>query len=220
MIKAILFDFDGTIADTLPLVVSSIQKAAFPFYQRVLSYDEIAQTFGPCEEGSLQILLPNHYKEATNLFYKYYEEDAKSLNCEQPFLGIIELLQNLKKHNIIIGLVTGKGTTTTNISLKKYNMLNTFDIIKTGSTEKSIKTECIIDIIKKYKLNAEDVVYIGDMPSDIDSAKQANCKIISVLYADKKNEQQILAKKPDKICYSLDELSSFLLQQLNNEVFL
>ena len=99
-------------------------------------------------------------------------------------------------------------------------MLNTFDIIKTGSTEKSIKTECIIDIIKKYKLNAEDVVYVGDMPSDIDSAKQANCKIISVLYADKKNEQQILAKKPNKICYSLDELSSFLLQQLNNEVFL
>lgn len=39
---------------------------------------------------------------------------------------------------------------------------------------------------KKYKLNAEDVIYIGDMPSDIDSAKQANCKIISVLYADKK----------------------------------
>ena len=51
MLKAVIFDFDGTIGDTLKLVIESIREAVSPFMDRELSDDEIADTFGPIEEG-------------------------------------------------------------------------------------------------------------------------------------------------------------------------
>ena len=56
MLKAVIFDFDGTIGDTLKLVIESIREAVSPFMDRELSDDEIADTFGPIEE----YLLPTH----------------------------------------------------------------------------------------------------------------------------------------------------------------
>ena len=47
MLKAVIFDFDGTIGDTLKLVIESIREAVSPFMDRELSDDEIADTFGP-----------------------------------------------------------------------------------------------------------------------------------------------------------------------------
>ena len=212
MIKAVLFDFDGTIGDTLPLVVKAIQQATEPFLRRTLSYDEIAETFGPSEEGSILKLVPKHYDEACKLFYQYYIAEHEM--CATPYKGIIELIEMLKKYNVLVGLVTGKSRKTTDISLKKYNMTDIFDIVKTGSLQKSVKDECIKQILQKCSLQSQELIYIGDMPSDIDSARKIDVKIVSVLYATLQNEVDIKAKKPDKICYSVEELTDYLKIQI------
>lgn len=208
MIKAVLFDFDGTIADTLPLVVSSIQKSVEPFLRKKISYKDIAETFGPCEEGSILKLVPEHYIEARELFYKYYIADH--LICPVPYNGIIDLVKMLKDRRVLVGLVTGKSKRTTEISLEKYHMLGIFDIVKTGSLRKSIKTDCIKEILREYSLNTNEVFYIGDMPSDIDSARSVGIKIISVVYSTLLNEAAIKLKSPDKICYTVNELINCL----------
>lgn len=210
MIKSVLFDFDGTIADTLPLVVSSLQKALYPIYKRRLSYEEIAKTFGPCEEGSIKLLAPDNFEETMALFYDYYQQDDIDCNCVKAFSGIKNLINKLKQRGLIVGLVTGKGEFTTKNSLDKYGLKDIFDVIKTGSIEKSIKCECILEVIEQYKLKPQEVYYVGDMPSDIDAARKAGCKIISVLYADIRNETVIREKAPDAICYSVGELEAFL----------
>lgn len=208
----VLFDFDGTIGDTLPLVVKSIAKAVKPFVHKDLTYEEIAKTFGPCEEGSILQLVPNHFKEACDLFHKYYREEHHT--CDKPFTGIKDLINKLKSKQILIGLVTGKSEFTTHYSLQKYEMDTVFDVIKTGSMYKSIKTKCIQDIISQYKLNPQEVIYIGDMPSDIISAREAHIKIISVLYATPQSEAGIKANHPDKICFSIQDLTDYLLNNL------
>lgn len=215
MIKMVLFDFDGTIGDTLPLVVNTIAKAVKPFVHKDLTYDEIAKTFGPCEEGSILKLVPNNFDEAATLFHKYYREEHHT--CAKPFAGIKELIAKLKAQNILVGLVTGKSEFTTHCSLEQYQMDTSFDVIKTGSMQKSIKTQCIKEIIAKYKLNPQEVIYIGDMPSDIDSARAAQTKIVSVLYATPQSEQAVKAKQPDKICYSIQELAAYLLNEVKQE---
>lgn len=208
MIKAVLFDFDGTIADTLPLVVSSIQKTVESFLQKKLSYEEVAEVFGPCEEGSILKLVPENYVKACELFYKYYVNDHDM--CSTPYNSIVDLIKMLKKEGILVGLVTGKGRRTTKISLKKYHMMNIFDVIKTGSLQKSMKVECIKEVLDEYFLKPCEAFYIGDMPSDIDSARKAGIKIISVMYSTLLNEADIKIKSPDKICYIVNELVDYL----------
>ena len=184
MLKAVIFDFDGTIGDTLKLVIESIREAVSPFMDRELSDDEIADTFGPIEEGSiLKFVDEKDYEEACKLLY-----DA----------------------NLIVILATGKGAKTCEISLKQYQMENLFDKVKTGSIKGGIKPQMMQEVIDEYKLSADEVIYIGDAPTDIDAARQVGVKIASVLYGTRIEEEAVKAKNPDAICYSIEDVKKYL----------
>ncbi len=76
LIKAVIFDFDGTLANTIPLCIEAFRKAVEPIVQRPLSDEEIMSTFGPDEEGSIRKLAPQHYEEATADFYEALQSPA------------------------------------------------------------------------------------------------------------------------------------------------
>lgn len=210
MLKAVIFDFDGTIGDTLKLVIESLREAVSPFIDRNLSDDEIAATFGPIEEGSiLKFVDKKYYDEACERLYSAYERLHKDIT-PKPFEGVIELIKYLKSKNIIVTLATGKGAKTCEISLKQYQMENIFDKVKTGSIKGGIKPQMMKEIINDYGLNPSDVIYIGDAPTDIDAARTVGVRIASVLYGTRIEEEAVKAKNPDAICYSVEELKQYL----------
>lgn len=55
MIKAIIFDLDGTIGDTVPLCIAAFKKSVEPLAGRVFSEEDIVSTFGPSEEGTINV---------------------------------------------------------------------------------------------------------------------------------------------------------------------
>ena len=63
MLKAVLFDFDGTVGNTLPLCIAAFQKAITPLAGRSFSEREIVATFGPSEEGTIRALIPQFYEQ-------------------------------------------------------------------------------------------------------------------------------------------------------------
>lgn len=90
MLKAVLFDFDGTVGNTLPLCIAAFQKAITPLAGRSFSEREIVATFGPSEEGSIRALIPQFYEQGVEGYLHYYRE-LHSM-CPAPFPGIPELL--------------------------------------------------------------------------------------------------------------------------------
>jgi len=52
-IKALIFDLDGTLANTLPLCVAAFRKSVEPLLDRAISDEKIIATFGPSEEGTI-----------------------------------------------------------------------------------------------------------------------------------------------------------------------
>ncbi len=210
MLKAVIFDFDGTIGDTLKLVIESIREAVSPFMDRELSDDEIADTFGPIEEGSiLKFVDEKDYEEACKLLYDAYARLHKEIT-PKPFAGVVDLIKYLKSKNLIVILATGKGAKTCEISLKQYQMENLFDKVKTGSIKGGIKLQMMQEVIDEYKLSADEVIYIGDAPTDIDAARQVGVKIVSVLYGTRIEEEAVKAKNPDAICYSIEDVKKYL----------
>ena len=210
MLKAVIFDFDGTIGDTLKLVIESIREAVSPFMDRELSDDEIADTFGPIEEGSiLKFVDEKDYEEACKLLYDAYARLHKGIT-PKPFAGVVDLIKYLKSKNLIVILATGKGAKTCEISLKQYQMENLFDKVKTGSIIGGIKPQMMQEVIDEYKLSKDEVIYVGDAPTDIDAARQVGVKIASVLYGTRIEEEAVKAKNPDAICYSIEDVKKYL----------
>lgn len=217
MLKAVIFDFDGTIGRTLPLVIKAVRAGVSPFIGREPSDEEIAATFGPIEEGSIRFFLPDdeaQYEKGCKLMFDYYENHHDEI-APRPFDGIVDLIKHLKSKGLIVTLATGKGKKTCDISLRHYGMEDVFDTVETGSIKGGIKPQMMNAILKKYNLKPQEAVYIGDAPSDIDAARQVGTGIISVLYGTLPEYiDEVKAKQPDAICHSPAEVAAYIDSQL------
>lgn len=174
MIKAIIFDLDGTICDSIPMCIEGFRKAVNPYIDHELSEKEVIQTFGLNEIGMIKAVVKNNWEKALNDFYLEYEK-LHSM-CMEPFQGIYELLRFIKDNKIIVGLVTGKGEKSCDITLRKLQLEKSFDDVLTGSEYYNNKSDCILLLMKKYSLDSNEIIYIGDAVSDI-----LACKSIGVI---------------------------------------
>lgn len=149
MIKLVAFDLDGTIGETIPMCIAAFDKAVSPYVNQKLTERQIIQTFGLNEEGMIKKVLGKNWQKGFNDFYLRYQE--MHVMCPHPFEGIKQLITELKKRNITLALVTGKGERSCLITLLQFGMENDFDSIKTGSPDKNIKTETLSALQHKYK---------------------------------------------------------------------
>ncbi len=204
MIKAVIFDLDGTLGDTLPLCIEAFKKSIEPLAGKKLSDNEIIATFGPSEEGTIQQLIPDHYEQGVKDYLKYYQE-LHSMSMS-PFDGIVELLEYLRSSELIAALVTGKGHKSARITLEIYGISDMFDMVETGWIKGPRKVEGIQAVLAKYNLMPEEAVYIGDTASDIKSARDAGIAIWSAAWSSTANISELQESMPDMIFTEIETL--------------
>jgi pyrophosphatase PpaX len=181
VIKAIIFDFDGTLANTLPICFYAFKKVFKEFDDRDYSSDEIKAMFGPSETGIIRENLSHINKEqAIELYYKAYTEHHHEL--VKPNDEMDELLEYLKSRGIKLGIVTGKGTRSLDISLQALQMDGLFDVIITGDDVINPKPhpEGVLKALNLLGIEKEDAMFLGDSDADIQAGKQANVYTVGV----------------------------------------
>lgn len=212
-IKAVIFDLDGTLANTLPLCIQAFRQTIEPLINRSISNTEIIATFGPSEEGTIMALAPNHYDKGVSNYLHFYENLHEM--CPVPFEGIKELLEILKSKGIHISMVTGKGKHSTDISLKHFELTHFFEIIETGSPSGARKTEgiqIILNLLKDVKSN--EVIYVGDAPSDIIASRKVGVQVVAAAWADTAEPEKLKVLKPDELFYNLKDFKKWLVDKI------
>ena len=126
-LKAVIFDLDGTLANTLPLCIAAFRKAIEPHINRSVSDAEIIATFGPSEEGTIMALAPDFYEQGVADYLTHYTTLHDM--CNAPFEGIIPLLEQLKEKGVRTAMVTGKGRKSALVSLEKFGLLPYFESV-------------------------------------------------------------------------------------------
>ncbi len=130
-IKAVIFDIDGTLANTVPLCIAAFRHAVEPIVNRPLSDEEIQSHFGPDEEGTIKSLAPDDYKKGTSDFLRFYE--AMHDMCSAPFEGMTELLDELQQKGVHLAIATGKGKYTSGLTLHRLGLVSYFEMIENGT---------------------------------------------------------------------------------------
>ena len=180
MIKMVAFDFDGTIANTIPMCIEAFQKAMLPYTGYKLTKEEIVQTFGLNEIGMVKMFAGNNWQPALIDFYYYYEKFHE--RCSVPFPQINDLIEYLKGKGIHVTLITGKGSLSCEISLKKLNMEHNFCKVMTGSEARNNKAESIIAVMDQYAIQKKEFYYVGDAVSDIIACREAGVTCLSAAW--------------------------------------
>ena len=214
-IKGIIFDLDGTLADTLPLCIKSFQLA----FEEVtgIKYSEctITQFFGQTEEGITKSIAPDSWEDCFDAYIRIYKENHHL--CPAIFDGTREILDFLKENNYKIAMVTGKGKPSADITLDYFGIKNYFEYIETGSAEGVIKDKCITKILKRWQIPANQTAYIGDQPSDITCSKKAGVIPIAVTWASIINTELLEKETPYKIFSKISDFKDWLEQITENK---
>lgn len=208
-IKAVIFDLDGTIGNTLPLCIKAFRQSIEPLIGRSVSDAEIIATFGPSEEGTIMALAPNHYDKGVADYLQHYETFHEM--CPSPFEGIEELLRTLKEKSVRIAMVTGKGKYSTTISLKQFGLENYFEFIETGMPGGPRKPEGIQLVLNNFSdLAKEEIIYVGDAPSDIAASRRVGIPIVAAAWAETAEPAKLKELEPDEIFFSIADFATWL----------
>lgn len=213
--KAVVFDFDGTLSDSFPLVAGKITEAIAMFRKEELTEEENNSIYGPTEEGIILKLIKDK-GEAKECFLRYldlYNEYHEEL-LPDFIPGIRELLEELNKRNIPVFLLTGRSKESTMITLTKFNAFKYFKAIYTGGLYGEVKEELLNELASIHHYNKEDLVYIGDSLHDVPQCRRANVDIISVSYANTDSYEKLDEINKGNVAKTVEELKAKLFQIL------
>jgi pyrophosphatase PpaX len=164
-LNGIIFDLDGTLADTMDLSCSAFQHVFQSLAHRVFTPQEVFAMFGQDEEGIIRSVLPDQWQEALQLHLDFYEDEHDSRVL--PIPHVLDLLDWLAASGLKVGLVTGKGTRAAGITIRKLGLEHYLDAIETGFPQRLDKPTCIRRILDCWGEKACEVAYVGDIPYDM-----------------------------------------------------
>ena len=209
-LAGVVFDLDGTIAESHPMAIQLFGSAIAQQGGRDLTPDEVVALFGPNEQGIFRIALGEERWEAA---WKTYLADYLGRHedlCPEPFPGMGALLQRLHDCGCRLGLVTGKTATTAGISLEVFGISDLFSGVEGGAMEGVIKAEGINRLLDAWNLDVSQVAYVGDTPGDIRESRRAGVMAVAAAWSDFADGEMLAGEAPDAIFEEVGEFARWV----------
>lgn len=211
MKKAVIFDLDGTLLNTLDDLADSTNYALSKFGYPTRTIEEVRQFVGNGVAKLIERAIPEgknnpNFEKCLSIFKENYAQNM--YNKTAPYNGIIEMLSNLKSKGIKIAVVSNKFDLAVKELCKKY--FEGFIDFAAGENEaqgikKKPAPDTVISVLNEFNFASEDAVYVGDSDVDIMTAKNSKMPCISVTWGfrDEKflleNGATILINAPSEI---------------------
>ncbi len=201
--KYVIFDFDGTLADTEEANFVIYQKLAEKYNLRNITMDELGHLKKMNAKDVMAYVelkkryLPFILKKGKSLL----TQDIKNIRLCKP--DIFHIIKQLKEMGIKTAIITTNSKANVTLFLEAHNVVDTFDLI--ASATMFGKESKMKRIVKKEKLNIREFLYVGDEIRDIIAAKNAGMDIASVgwgyntIESLKKNEPNYLIFEPSEL---------------------
>tara|TARA_B100000676_G_scaffold20371_1_gene17698 strand:+ start:110477 stop:111127 length:651 start_codon:yes stop_codon:yes gene_type:complete len=187
MIKAVLFDFDGTLADTAPDLGYALNRQRMNRGLSNLPIDLIRTEASSGARGLLGLGLQikpgdSGYEELYDEFLNFYEEQL----CKDTVLfpGIVELLDEIESRNLLWGIVTNKARRFTDPLLKQLGLSSRTSCVICGGDTVNFKPhpEPLLAALNILNVTPAECIYLGDDIRDVESSLAAGIEPIVAMY--------------------------------------
>jgi len=200
--RTLIFDFDGTIADTFTPVVAILNALASEFGYRQAEPGELP-TLTQLEPRELAKRMGLPFHKLPLLAVRVRKEMAKNMPNVRPCKGIVPALTELRQRGVGIGILTSNSRENVSAFLA-HNPDLTFDFISTGSGLFS-KQKRLRRLLDKRGFALAHTSYVGDETRDIEAAKSLGMRMIAVGWGFSA-AQLLSAKRPDHLIMDPAEL--------------
>jgi len=179
MIRTVIFDFDGTIADSLEIIIRLFNDVSSKYDLPQIKESDYDDLRGKSAHELVKQfkVTPLKLLMLSNEIRKNFREKVKDAPSNT---GIKELIWDLHKNDIKVGIVTSNSKENVEVFLKN-NKIENVDFIH---SEKNLfgKGNVLNNVITAQGLNHLETFYVGDEVRDIDAARKSGIQIISVTW--------------------------------------
>ncbi len=187
MIKAVLFDLDGTFADTAPDLANALncvrqEKGLSPLPLESIRLETSNGANALIKLGFEIETSATDFSNLKNRLLDHYLNNIAEYTT--LFAGIDELIKKLEERSITWGIVTNKPMRFTNPLMEKLGISDRTHCIVSGDTTSHAKPhpESLIYATKLLGISPRDCLYIGDAARDISAARNAGMRSLIAMY--------------------------------------
>lgn len=211
MLKLLIFDLDGTLADTSIDITNAINYALEPVGVKPFSVEDIKLMVGSGITKLLHSLIPpekiseDALKEVVNRFLRYYSEHLLDNTVAYP--NVKDTLSKLRDYRKAV--ISNKREIFSKKVLEGIGILEFFDLVLGSDSvpERKPSPVPVLEILRRFEISKNEAVMIGDSNYDIESAKAAGVRIIAVTYGFRPKER---LKDADYMIDDFGELTDLL----------
>src|SRR5262245_64964885 len=209
--ETVLFDFDGTIADTLPLIYEAFNAALAPVIGRILEHQELRWMFGPPDHQMIRLAIPEeHHERAIAKYVQVYQDEHQRLASAFPGMG--EILVRCHAQGVKVGIVTGKSHETAEFSLRALGLADAYDVLVAGDDVERQKPDPghprTALAVLGHRAGSPGA-FVGDSAADMHAGHGAGLTTIAVTWGVPEHDD-LLEARADVICDSVSALAKAL----------
>ena len=212
MLRATLFDFDGTLVDTTDLIYQSMRHAAGEVLGREISREVLMANVGQPLPRQMELLSAEHAEALLDSYRLHNEENHDALIKEFP--GVEESLARLHAAGVRLAVVTSKRRFSVDMALKTFPGLGKVVdqwVTMEDTTEHKPRPEPLLKGLELLgNVPRKQAAYVGDSPFDVAAAKAAGVRSVAVSWG-AFSEDALRAAEPDDLVPDLDSAVDVLL---------
>jgi HAD superfamily hydrolase (TIGR01509 family) len=190
--RAVVFDLDGTLIDSLPLVLAAVGHALEPFGSRPTT--EIFARLGGPPERFLGTLL-NDLKNLPVALERLETFHRKNAHLIQPYKGVSSLLAALRSAGVQVAIWTGRDRVSADWLLREHQLAGFFATIVCGDDLPSHKpdSEGLREIMRRLGVKPDETLFVGD--ADVDVLGGVGCGVDTLLIRHSREVELHIASK-------------------------
>lgn len=180
-LKAVLIDFDGTLAYTNDVILKSFQHTFRTFWGREADPEMIKANFGEPMRITVGRCFGEEYIDEAIDVYRSFHGDH-FMETVTVFPGMDKLVYDLKKNGFKVAMVTSRMKDSAMDGLKKFGLDKAFDTITTidDVTRHKPDPEAILLTLDKLGVTRDEAVMVGDSKFDVFASRNAGVRVMLV----------------------------------------
>ena len=213
--KAVLFDMDGTVLDTLGDLAAAVNHTLREFSMPERSIAEVAAALGNGAAYLIAHTVPaGTPKELTDkvlaAYARYYDAHCDILTG--PYDGIVPLMQKLRERGVKLAVISNKQDTAVKPLAEKYFPgLLEIAVGESAEVRRKPNPDAVLAALCHIGVEREDAIYVGDTEVDLQTARNAGMECASVDWGFRTREQ-LVEIGAEHIFDTVQELEEYLLK--------
>lgn len=195
MKKAVIFDLDGTLLNTLPTITFYVNDTLKAFGVGVLGEADVCRYIGHGAEWLIEQSLLHFgisdkalFREVLHHYKNAY--DKAPLYLTEVYEGIFDLISGLKERGVATAVFSNKPDSATKAVVAHF-FGEDFAHVQGAKPEVALKPapEGVFDILKKLEVEKSDTLFVGDTAVDMETGENAGVETVGVLWGFRDREE-------------------------------